>query len=980
MSNSADGLRVLYADDRRYAPVRVLGEGHTARVLLATDPAGDQVAIKAMKDDISLSPRAFMQEADRLQALRRQERELFPDRPDSQSGFPKVLDRDPDERFFVMEVAPGRPLARLFSNRQIVRPEQAVGITIRIGEALTTATSLGLRAQDLKSDAIFWDHVSGRVVILDWNVVADSRAPETGWLPADLRTTASYLDALLAGGETVSEWSGRIYDPPGRWSRYYRAVRLLLEDLVRHPEGASLDEFLSTLMAVEAMLGDRPENLLGFVKACLLDAREASDDDRVGLSEQAAAAAEIALAARDQALQMDGRALLAQAEEIAGPDGQLITRLWAAVKSADEAGGFDIGKSLESYHLRALAAVSRRAPGYAREAHGIATAMANLDWSEAAKQITGLRTRLADHPSVSSLLGDLEHEAKGLRDGRAGLALLDAGDKEKARALIADGLASLSKVRYHDALYERFPMLREQFTALPAPAARKTEVDQSELAVQAARRRFARQGRVSLEGFEQYADAPGVRELQALQRAWDETDTPGAETPPHPAEVVPAIVSAMKLSAGQRGCFPLNRAEKLFDRVLENMDLRLRTVDREATDRVRTDADGLGEACRAVSDALRDTDLDRGWSTEALDALKTWRRRFRERSERASEAHQTLSLYVRGLDKLGNEAGLAGRAELLTRLQRRRPEDDTVKRLMSDLRVELDEAEQRRAGDPDVQAARRVLDPLSAPAAAAIPSGAAISDARTLPNRLPASMMSPPERRTTPPPERTRTPRPAAPPPRQQDQKTVWIALSALVVVAVIAAIVLLRPPPEPRDPEKPTPEKTVTGAEKGAAATPDPAAEKKRLEAEAEKKRLEAEAEKKRLEAEAEQKRLAAEAEKKRLEEEAAEKKRQEEEAAAAAAAQARKARRSRTRRTRPRETEDQRARRLMRERAEKLREQIEREKAAREKAASPDSRRKPDGAGTKAPDKEKPKAPTPKPPETKEGGSKPAYLTDDW
>lgn len=367
-TDAADGLRVLYADDRRYAPVRVLGEGHTARVLLATDPGGDQVAIKAMKDNITLSPRAFMEEADRLQALRRKERELFPDRPDSQSAFPTVLDRDPGERFFVMEVAPGRPLARLFSNRQIVRPEQAVSITLRVGEALRVAGALGLRAQDLKSDAIFWDHVSGRVVILDWNVVADSRLPETGWLPADLRTTASYLDALLAGGETVSEWSGRIYDPPARWSRYYRALRLSLEDLVAHPEGQNLDEFLSTLMAVEAMLGDQPENLLDFVRACLLDARESDDDDRIALADQAAAAAEIALTTRAFALMLDARGLLGQAEELAGPEGQTIARLWSCVKTADETGGFDVGKSLEIYRLRSLASVARRAPGYAGEA------------------------------------------------------------------------------------------------------------------------------------------------------------------------------------------------------------------------------------------------------------------------------------------------------------------------------------------------------------------------------------------------------------------------------------------------------------------------------------------------------------------------------------------------------------------------------------------------------------------------------------
>lgn len=1007
------GLRVLYADDRRYAPVRVLGEGHTARVLLATDPAGDQVAIKAMKDDISLSPREFMSEADRLQALRRQERELFPDRPDSQSAFPTVLDRDPDERFFVMEVAPGRPLSRIFSNRQIVRPEQAVGITIRVGEALMVATSLGLRAQDLKSDAIFWDHVSGRVVILDWNVVADSRMPETGWLPADLRTTASYLDALLAGGETVSEWSGRIYDPPARWGRYYRALRLSLEDLVRHPEGAHLEEFLSTLLAVEAMLGDRPENLLEFVKACLLDARDADDDERIGLADQAAAAAEIALATRDPALMMDGRALLAQAEELAGADGQLIARLWAAVRQADESGGFDIGKSLETYRLRALAAVARRAPGYAGEAHRIAVAMAMLKWDEAARQIGALRALLTDHPSVSSLLSDLEHEAKGLRDGRAGLVSLDAGDKEKARAQIAEGLASLSKVRYHDALVERFPMLREQFAALPAPAARKTEVDQTELAVQAARRRFARQGRVSLEGFEQYADAPGVRELEALQRAWDEADPPGADSPPHPAEVIPVVVDAMQLAAAQRGCFPLSRIEKLFDRIAENMDLRLRTVDREVADKVRTDADALGDACRSVTDALRDTDLDRGWTTEAVDALKTWRRRFRERSERASEAHQTLSLYVRGLDKLGADAGLAGRAELLTRLQRRRPEDDTVKRLMAELRIELDEAEQRRPGDADVQAARRVLDPM-APTAAAMPTGAAISDARTLPNRFPAGgervglerpVRDRPaersDRRAAPPADRRTPPRRTPPPPaRRQDSKTTWIALSAVVVLLVIGAFIVLRPPPDPGPEAPPVDGKSAAqleaeraaalaaqkaeadriAAEKAAAdakAAADQAAAQPPIDEKAADEK--AAADQAAADAKAAEERAAAEkaaAEKAAAEKAAAEK-------AAAERAAAQKAARPKPPRARaPRETEEERARRLMRERATKLREQMEKERAARAKAAEAESRRRaPDekSDGKSAPPK--PTAPTPKPPKPKQDGdSKPAYLTDDW
>ena len=396
----ADGLQVLYAEDRRYTPVRVLGEGHTARVLLATDPSGAQVAIKAVKENSSLNPREFMMEADRLQTLRRKERELFPDRPAARSAFPSVIDRDPEERFFVMEVAPGRPLSRLFSNRQIVRPEQAVAITVRIGEALQVASELGLRAQDLKSDAIFWDHVTDRVVLVDWNVVADNTVADYGsWLPTDLRLTASYLDALLAGGETVSEWRGRIYDAPARWKRYFRALRLSLEDLVRHPDGATLTEFLSTLRAVQAMLGDQPENLLEFVRNCLIEARDVEDEMRPALAEQAAAAAEIALLTRNQALVMDGRALLGQAEDLGGPEGNLISRLWRSVEEADEAGGFDVGKALEIYRLRALAAVARRAPGYAGEASEIARHMARLEWAQAAKRIGALRSQLAEHPA-----------------------------------------------------------------------------------------------------------------------------------------------------------------------------------------------------------------------------------------------------------------------------------------------------------------------------------------------------------------------------------------------------------------------------------------------------------------------------------------------------------------------------------------------------------------------------------------------------
>lgn len=988
--NTGDGLRVLYADDRRYAPVRVLGEGHTARVLLATDPSGDQVAIKAMKDDITLSPRAFMEEADRLQALRRKERELHPDRPDSQSAFPTVLDRDPGDRFFVMEVAPGRPLARLFSNRQLVRPEQAVTITIRIGEALRIASALGLRAQDLKSDAIFWDHVSGRVVILDWNVVADSRLPDTGWLPADLRTTASYLDALLAGGETVSEWSGRIYDPPARWSRYYRALRLSLEDLVAHPDGISLDEFLSTLMAVEAMLGDQPENLLDFVRACLLDAREADDDERTALADQAAAAAEIALATRAFALMLDARGLLGQAEELAGPEGQTIARLWTCVKTADEAGGFDAGKSLEIYRLRALASVARRAPGYAGDAFEIARRLARLEWDEAARRIGSLRGQLADHPAISSLLQDLEHESKGLRDGRAGLAAIDTGDRERARALLAEGLAELSKVRYHDKLLERFPMLREQFATLPAPATRKSDVDQTELAVQAARRRFARQGRLSIEGLTQNGADSRLSALEALGRAWDDTDTPTQDSRPPINDVMPALLHAMELSAAQRGCFPLNRAEKTFDRIIENLDARLQTTERAGADTVRSDADAIGDHCRQISEALRDTDLDRAWATEAVDALKTWRRRFRERTERASETHQTLSLYVRGIEKLGPETGFAGRADLLTRLQRRRPEDPTVKRLMSELRAELDDAEQRRPDDADVQAARRVLDPLSASAVAAVAgvpatSGAMISDARTIPNRVPTELAPPPRApvvtsaaRVTPPV----APRPA--PTHAGASKATWIAASALVVLVVFAAWVFLRPDPvRPGDPAvNPTPDTPAT-----VIPSDDPAAQRAAAEkAAAEKAAADLAAAEKAaadLAAKTAADKAAADLAAKAAADKAAADKAAADKAAAdkAAADLAAKAAAEKPtprppagrRRATPRETEDQRMQRLAEENARQLREKLAREGAGGDPAPKPPTPKPP----TPKPDDDKPD-PQPKP--KTDDGKKPSYLTDDW
>lgn len=768
--HSDEVLPVLYADDRRYVTTRQIGKGSTANIYLAVDPEGRQVALKVLKADSAVRPRAFMREADRLQALRRKERELFPDR--DHSAFPEVRDRDPGERFFVAEVAQGRPLSRVFSHRQIMRPDQAVAVAIAIGEALQVVSALGLRNRDLKSDAIFWNPATGRVVVVDWNAVGQAQRGDHVWLSTDVRVTASYLDALLAGGEHTAEWSAPFTTPPARWAEYYRALRLALEDLLRFPGEADLDGFLSTLRAVESMLSDRPDQLLDFVTQCLLDARaETSDEGRTGLAEQALAAVEIGMQTDHGPTRMRGVALQGQAEDIQR-EGDVIVQLWNAISAEESDASFEAGETLEALRLRALAAFVRRAPGYVDEAYSIARHFARLEWQLALAVITSLTKRLEPHSELETLLKGLEAEARGLSGAYVALETMESGEPGRARTLLADGLAALAGSRYGELLLTRFGHLRTLFDHLE-PAEPVSRVDDIDVGLAVLRRQFAVDGSVDPAALQALGEGDATRVFSELIRAWDEVDQSGSKETGE--SLVSALVYALKMSAGQRGSVPLARSLPALGRAATGFEGRIGGVNLEEARSAATDAENLRDALAALGDAIADTDLPESWQVEAKPYVQGWLARSTNLVERTQEALQSLTLYRKGLAELGDDPPLAQRVELLLRLERRRPEDRTIGDLLMGARRRVEEG--LRTGKPseDLLTARRLLFPKTAVERPAPPPPPTQVRAEPTPSSRPVSPRPPGPVVTSA--RRTHSRRPG---------DTSWVSVSVLAAASVI--------------------------------------------------------------------------------------------------------------------------------------------------------------------------------------------------
>lgn len=241
-----------------YVLQRRLGEGGMGAVWLASDPAGDEVALKLMRD-VEAHFERFAREVEVLQSLE------HPGIVRARSG----LGRDGEHVYYAMDYVSGRSLETLLADERALGPRAAVEVCLGLLEALEAAHAEGVVHRDVKPGNVLVDAEGvPRLVDFGLSLAQDrtrltaagtvmgtpaymspeqARGAEAG-PAADLYAVGVLLFELLAG------------QPPFRASNPVALLRAHMDD--EPPDLGSLvpglDEGLVQL--VHAALAKRPED------------------------------------------------------------------------------------------------------------------------------------------------------------------------------------------------------------------------------------------------------------------------------------------------------------------------------------------------------------------------------------------------------------------------------------------------------------------------------------------------------------------------------------------------------------------------------------------------------------------------------------------------------------------------------------------------------------------------------------------------
>ena len=197
-------------------PARVLGgrylleeriaAGGMGTVYAATDQRLDRrVAVKLLKDALSGDDRYGSAEGGRTDSrVTRFEREARAAAALSHPNVAAVFDYGEDEGapFIVMELVPGRDLARLLREEGPLDPERARALGAQLCAALAHAHSAGLVHRDVKPANVIVDD-AGRVKVTDFGIAraeGDSRLTQTG----SVLGSAHYMAPEQASGAPVT--------------------------------------------------------------------------------------------------------------------------------------------------------------------------------------------------------------------------------------------------------------------------------------------------------------------------------------------------------------------------------------------------------------------------------------------------------------------------------------------------------------------------------------------------------------------------------------------------------------------------------------------------------------------------------------------------------------------------------------------------------------------------------------------------------
>jgi serine/threonine-protein kinase len=152
--------------------VRVLGQGSSSEVALATAPDDRQVVLKLPRDAAVASPSAF----DRFR------RELEIDARLSHPGIQGSIDyrHGRSRPYLVMEYIDGETLAELLGRERRLPVDRAVAFAIQIATAMGYAHEHGVVHRDLKPQNVLVAHEE-RLVITDFGIALLSGARRLTW-------------------------------------------------------------------------------------------------------------------------------------------------------------------------------------------------------------------------------------------------------------------------------------------------------------------------------------------------------------------------------------------------------------------------------------------------------------------------------------------------------------------------------------------------------------------------------------------------------------------------------------------------------------------------------------------------------------------------------------------------------------------------------------------------------------------------------
>ncbi|MCB0058907.1 MAG: hypothetical protein KDE45_17840 [Caldilineaceae bacterium] len=207
-----------------------LGGGQTAAVYRVTSSRGGQQYALKLLTDLAYQQR-FFQEVYWLSEL--EDALAKEDIAPEGRLTPHVYDeqRQGDQRFFVMDLAPGKPLDELW--REAPQGRLDLPDALRIASQMARVFAalhrrLNRSYLDFQPKNVFWDAVARQIMVIDWNLLSLSGQADVA---GDIRTIGYVLYRMALGSPPAGQ-SRQLVASHSHWPHLPLGVRRLLLDVL----------------------------------------------------------------------------------------------------------------------------------------------------------------------------------------------------------------------------------------------------------------------------------------------------------------------------------------------------------------------------------------------------------------------------------------------------------------------------------------------------------------------------------------------------------------------------------------------------------------------------------------------------------------------------------------------------------------------------------------------------------------------------